>query len=267
VVTGPGSGLSEEPAPGVQADRAGDRAVPLLPSRAFRAGCGAAGVSLQAGEEGVADLPFQRGGPLGCLALGQLLVAIRAALAVPVADLGNRGDVDGVVEPPVAAPAEPADLALAGGQLDRRGPVTGSEAVPAAEAGHVADLADDRGGDDQPDPERRWGCSTAIAGPRARSGKPSASWTWRSATSGTSCSIIISLIRPPASRRASRARAGAAGEIESSPARAVRLLLLPAERGCRWRPGVATVRMTSQEVDVCPALGSRSSAFRSTSPG
>ena len=37
VVARPGSGWSEEPVPGVQAGRAGDRVVPLLPSRALRA--------------------------------------------------------------------------------------------------------------------------------------------------------------------------------------------------------------------------------------
>jgi hypothetical protein len=91
-----------------------------LPSRALRAGGGAAGVSLQAGEDGVADLPFQRAqGFFGRLAFGQFLVVVGAALAVPVADLGDRGHVDGVVEPPVPAPAQPVDLARAGGHLCR----------------------------------------------------------------------------------------------------------------------------------------------------
>src|SRR3974390_762180 len=90
VVTGPGSGLSEEPVPGVRAGRAGCRVVPLLPSWALGAGRGAPGVGLQAGEDGVADLPFQRAQCLfGGLALGQLLVVVGAAFAVPVADLGD----------------------------------------------------------------------------------------------------------------------------------------------------------------------------------
>jgi len=74
VVIRPGSGLSEEPVPGVQSGRAGDRVVPRLPSRALDTGCGAAGVGLQAGEDGVADLPLQR--PQGLfrgLAFGQFL--------------------------------------------------------------------------------------------------------------------------------------------------------------------------------------------------
>ena len=128
VVTGPGSGLSEEPVSGVQSGRAGDRVVPRLPSRAPGARRGAPGVGLQAGEDGVADLPFQRAqGFFRGLALGQLLVVVRAALAVPVADLGDRHHVDGVIEPPVPAPAQPVDLALARGHLDRRGPVVGGE--------------------------------------------------------------------------------------------------------------------------------------------
>jgi hypothetical protein len=155
VVTGPGSGWSEEPVSGVQSGRAGDRVVPRLPSRALGTGRGAPGVGLQAGEDGVADLPFQRAqGLFRGLALGQLLVVVRAALAVPVADLGDRHHVDGVVEPPVPAPAQPVDLARAGGHLDRRGPVVRGEGVPAAEAGHIADVADDGGSDDRADPEQ-----------------------------------------------------------------------------------------------------------------
>jgi hypothetical protein len=88
VVTGPGSSLSEEPVPGVQAGRAGDRVVPLLPSLALGTGCGAAGVGLQAGEDGVADLLLQRAqGLFGDLSLGQFLVVVGAALAVQVAGL------------------------------------------------------------------------------------------------------------------------------------------------------------------------------------
>jgi hypothetical protein len=72
---------------------------------------------------------------------------------VPVVDLGDRGHVNGVVEPAVPAPAQPAGLAGAGGHLDRGGPVAGGEVVPAVEAGHIADVADDSGGDDRAHPE------------------------------------------------------------------------------------------------------------------
>jgi hypothetical protein len=82
-----------------------------LPSRARGAPPGA---GLQAGEDGVADLPLERArGFLAGLALGQLLVVVAAALAVPVADRGDRGHVDGVAGPPVSAPGQPADLARA----------------------------------------------------------------------------------------------------------------------------------------------------------
>jgi len=155
VVSRPGSGLSEEPVPGVQAGRAGCRVVPLLPSRALRVSCGAPGVGLQAGEDGVADLPLQRAqGLFAGLAFGQFLVVVGAAVAVPVVDLGDCGHVDGVVEPPVPAPGQPVDLARAGGYLDRRGPVVRGEVVPAGEAGHVADVADNSGGDDRADAEQ-----------------------------------------------------------------------------------------------------------------
>ncbi len=144
---GPGSGFPEEPVCGVQVGRAGCRAVPLLPSRALGVSGGAAGIGLEAGEDGVADLPLQRSqGLFGGLALGQLLVVAGAALAVPVADLGDRGHVDGVAVPAVPAPAQPVDNALPGGHLDRRGAVAGGEVVPAGKTGHVADVTDDRSG-------------------------------------------------------------------------------------------------------------------------
>jgi len=84
-----------------------------LPSRVPRPGCGAPCVGLQPGEDGVADLPLQRAqGLLVRLALGQFLVEAGAALAVAVADLSDCGHVDGVVHPPVPAPAQPVNLAL-----------------------------------------------------------------------------------------------------------------------------------------------------------
>jgi len=143
VVTGPGSGLSEEPVPGVQSGHAGCKVVPPLPSRAPGTGCGPRCAGLQAGKDGVADLPFQRAqGLFRGLALDQLLIVIGAALAVPVADLGDRGHADGMVESAVPAPGQPADRPLAGGHLDRRGAVAGGEVVPAGKPGHVADVAE-----------------------------------------------------------------------------------------------------------------------------
>src|SRR5215472_13371713 len=81
----PGSGLPEEPVLGVRAGRPGCRVVPRLPSRALRRGCGAPGVFLQAGEDGVADLAFERTQRFfGGFAFGQFLVVVGAALGVPV---------------------------------------------------------------------------------------------------------------------------------------------------------------------------------------
>jgi hypothetical protein len=69
-------------------------------------------------------LPLQRAqGLFAGLAFGQLVVVAGAAGAVPVVDLCDRGQVDGVVEPPVPAPGQPVDLPLAGRHLDRGGAV------------------------------------------------------------------------------------------------------------------------------------------------
>jgi len=107
------------------------------------------GVGLKAREDGVADLSFQGAqGFFGGLSLGQFLVEVGAAGAAVVADLADRSHVDGVVEPPVAAPGKPVDLALAAGHLDRRRAIVGSEVIPAGEAGHIAGGGDDGGGDD-----------------------------------------------------------------------------------------------------------------------
>jgi len=54
----PESDLPEEPVVGVRAGRPGCRVVPRLPSRVPR--CGAPGVFLQAGDDGVADLAVER---------------------------------------------------------------------------------------------------------------------------------------------------------------------------------------------------------------
>ena len=98
-------------------------------------GCGAPGIGLEAGVDGVADLAFQRAqGFFAGLAFGQFLLVVGVALAVPVADLGDRGHVDGVVEPAVAAPGQPPDLAAAGGHLDGGGAVAGGDVVPVREA-------------------------------------------------------------------------------------------------------------------------------------
>jgi hypothetical protein len=69
-------------------------------------GCRAPGIGLEAGVDGVADLPFERAQSfLAGLAFGQFLLVVGVALAVPVADLGDRGHVDGVVASGVSAGA------------------------------------------------------------------------------------------------------------------------------------------------------------------
>jgi hypothetical protein len=114
----PGSGLPEEPVLGVQAGRAGHRAVPRLPSRALHTRGRAPGIGPQPGEDGIADLAFQCAhGFFGSLAFSEFLVVAGTSPGVPVAELGDRGHVDRVVEAAVPAPAQPVDLALAGGDL------------------------------------------------------------------------------------------------------------------------------------------------------
>ena len=88
-----------------------------------------------------------------CVPLGQLLLVVRAAFAVLVPELGDRGHVDRVVDAAVAAQREPVDLAVPGGHLDRGGAVIGGEVIAAGEAGHVGDVADDGAGDDRADAE------------------------------------------------------------------------------------------------------------------
>ena len=81
------------------------------------------------------------------LSLGQLLLVIGAAVAVPVPDLGDRGHVDGMVDAPVAAQRQPVDLPVPGGRLDRGGAVIGGEVIASGEAGHVGHVTDDGAGD------------------------------------------------------------------------------------------------------------------------
>ena len=70
------------------------------------------GVVAETGVEGVADPPFERPDRfLAGMAFGDLAVVVGAAVGVTVADLGDGGHVDGVVETAVAAPRESEHLA------------------------------------------------------------------------------------------------------------------------------------------------------------
>jgi hypothetical protein len=68
---------------------------------------------------------------------GEFAVVVATARAVGVADLGDRGDVQGVVESPVAAARQPVGDAAAGGELDRGGAGVGSEAARRLEPGRA----------------------------------------------------------------------------------------------------------------------------------
>jgi len=125
-----------------------------LPSRTLsfrgRAAAAAGGAGLEPGVDDVAELALERAERfLAGLALGDLAVEVGTAGAVGVPDLGDRGHVNGVAVPPVAAQGEPVDLPAAGGDLDGGGAVVGGEAVPAGEPGHLTDGAEDGGGDDR----------------------------------------------------------------------------------------------------------------------
>jgi hypothetical protein len=125
-----------------------------LPSRACWRG-GSPAVGLELGVDGVADPPLERAECfLAGLALAGLLLEVGSAVAVLVADLGDRRHVNSVVESAVAAPGQPEDGAFARGRFDRRGAVVGGEVVAAGKPGDVGDVAQDGGGNDRADAEQ-----------------------------------------------------------------------------------------------------------------
>src|SRR5262252_5496389 len=96
----------------------------------------------------------ERSASLCVLALGRLLVVVGPAVAALGPDLADRGHVDGVIDPPVAAQRQPVDLlAVPGGHLDRGGAVPGGEVVPVREPEYLAHVADHGAGDDRADTE------------------------------------------------------------------------------------------------------------------
>lgn len=70
-------------------------------------------VELQLAPHGIADASFQAAEPFSCaLALTELAPVVGTARGV-VADLGDGGDVDGVVEPAVPRPAQSMSVVVA----------------------------------------------------------------------------------------------------------------------------------------------------------
>jgi hypothetical protein len=135
---------------------------PVAPRTACR---GAGGVGLQVPADAAADLAFQCSQFLfRCLALGDFLVVAGAAIAGPVADLGDRGHVDGVVQAPVPAQREPAGRAAAGRYPDRGGAVTGREPVPVREPVTSRTSPITVAGDDRADAEDLGESATARPG-------------------------------------------------------------------------------------------------------
>jgi hypothetical protein len=101
--------------------------VPWLPSRARVSGrSGSAGVGDEVPVDDVADPALEGSdGFLGGVTLGELVVIEAAARAVTEPNLGDGGDVEGVVEGPVAAPGQP----VGGPPGVSRGPLDGGGAV------------------------------------------------------------------------------------------------------------------------------------------
>jgi hypothetical protein len=91
---------------------------------------------------GVADLALQRSARfLVRLAVGDLAVEVDTAVGVGLAQLADRGHVDGVVQLAVAAFGESVHDATTRGELDRGGAVVRGVVITVAEPGDVAAVA------------------------------------------------------------------------------------------------------------------------------
>ena len=108
MVVGSGSDLSEEPVFRLEPVTLDSESfLIVLSGPPSSARCGAAGVSDEVAVDPVRDSSFQ--GPdrfFRCFAFGDVAVVVGAAFGV-VAELGDGGDVDGVVEFAVASRVEP----------------------------------------------------------------------------------------------------------------------------------------------------------------
>jgi hypothetical protein len=84
-----------------------------------------------------ASQPFEMG--LAVVALAAVVVRPRPWHPV----LHDGGDVQGVVEPAVAAAVEPMSVVVSGGHVDRCGAGVAGEVVPAGEPADVSGLGED----------------------------------------------------------------------------------------------------------------------------
>jgi len=109
-------------------------------------------VGAELAEDRVADPPLQRATSF----LGRLRIDVDLALVVgppggAVADLGDRGHVQGVVELSVASRVETVPHDLARRRLDGGGAVVGGEVPRGREAGDVTGVPDQQRGNDRSD--------------------------------------------------------------------------------------------------------------------
>jgi len=86
----------------------------------------------------------------GLLACGSFASVVDPSLGVE-AELGDRGDVDHVVDPPVPSSGESVAVLFTGGGIKGGGAGPGREPVPVGEACDVADVGEDPGRHDRSD--------------------------------------------------------------------------------------------------------------------
>ena len=127
-----------------------ERVVPWLPSRtSFSAG----GVGEELAVDRVADPSLQRAQRfLACLPLALFTEAIRAPERV-VRYLGDRSDVDRVVQLRGSRAGSSGAHAWSGGRFDRGGAVVAGVVTCGRETSHIAAVADEIRGDDWSDAE------------------------------------------------------------------------------------------------------------------
>src|SRR5580692_10184292 len=108
------------------------------------------GVEDELAEDGVGDLALERPQslPLG-LAFSNLALEIDPTICSRIADLGECGDVDGVVEFPVASTREPVSDPTSRRVLYGSHTRVGSEVVPGGEAPNVARVTNHHAGNDR----------------------------------------------------------------------------------------------------------------------